>query len=166
MPTIAADAARTIDPVVRDVRTPLDAVKARIPFLSLTVPAQRTIFGEEIKRDYGPAARLLNPLNTRRDKTEDPRVAELLFAGMTPTRRRRRPNEDPVLFQQRVVREGSLFGAEVDNLMRGKEVTLEDAGGNLVTVPYTSLPPAFRLRVLTRTLSQIRRQVVEEIGPR
>ncbi|KKN20425.1 hypothetical protein LCGC14_0935620, partial [marine sediment metagenome] len=68
IPTVVADVARAIDPYFRRPETPLEAVKARIPGLSKSVPARRGVFGKPIERPGGTATKLLSPVYVSPEK--------------------------------------------------------------------------------------------------
>ena len=53
IPANVAQTAQAIDPVVRDARTLLDSLKARLPYLSQTLPARNDIWGQPITREGG-----------------------------------------------------------------------------------------------------------------
>ncbi|AHE52823.1 hypothetical protein NX02_05420 [Sphingomonas sanxanigenens DSM 19645 = NX02] len=77
VPTIVAAGTRTIDPVQRDTRTPLDYIKARIPGLSSTLPARRDVFGRPVEREGGVGPDFLSPIATKAARN-DPLVREML----------------------------------------------------------------------------------------
>jgi hypothetical protein len=95
VPTISAHAANSIDPVARETVVNGDfpssianRVRSRIPGLSQSLPAQRDAWGQEVRREGGPAANLLSPFYMRTDKN-DPLGRALLDAGIgmgRPTR--------------------------------------------------------------------------------
>lgn len=62
VPTGLAQAARTIDPVLRDTRTALDRIKSRIPGYSDDVPARLNLWGEPIVLSGGLGPDIVSPL--------------------------------------------------------------------------------------------------------
>jgi hypothetical protein len=62
VPAVAAQAAQAIDPHLRDARTILDAVKARVPVISESVPVRRNVWGEPIERGNSVGPDLLSPI--------------------------------------------------------------------------------------------------------
>lgn len=89
VPTGVAQIARTIDPVQREARTVLDAVRARIPGLSQTLMPRRDVWGDEIVNEGGLGPDIASPIwsSTRRD---DPVTDELLRLGQNIGRPSRR----------------------------------------------------------------------------
>jgi hypothetical protein len=80
------------DPVLRDVRTMVDAVKAKIPYLAEDVAPKRNILGDVIEAPSRGARglALINPV-TYTDATPDPilREFDLLGHGFTPPKETR-----------------------------------------------------------------------------
>ncbi len=56
------------DPVLRDARTTLDAIKARLPYYSQTLPPRRNIFGEEIRREGALGPDILSSIYVSTEK--------------------------------------------------------------------------------------------------
>lgn len=79
-PAASAGLAQTVDPTMREARTILDAVRARIPGASQSLLPQRDIWGEEIERKGGLGPDIVSPLpvSTRRN---DPVTLEALEVG-------------------------------------------------------------------------------------
>lgn len=53
IPSFLSDASKAVDPTVRESVKGVESIKAKIPFLSKTLPAKRNIFGEEIVGEPG-----------------------------------------------------------------------------------------------------------------
>lgn len=85
VPTGVAQVARAQDPVLRDARTLLDNIKARIPGLSTSVLPRRDIFGLSITREGSLGPDVASTVYTSRDKN-DPVMQELIALQMTPGR--------------------------------------------------------------------------------
>jgi hypothetical protein len=83
VPAFSAQTAQAIDPVVRETRTVLDNLKARIPFVSETLHAKRDIWGEPIMREGGLGPDIASPIAESRLKN-DPVNQALLSAGYFP----------------------------------------------------------------------------------
>lgn len=81
VPALFAQVARTVDPVQREVDGVADAVKARIPYLSKTLPAKRDIWGKPVVSEGGIGPDIISPLwvSTRKN---DPVNKALLEAGV------------------------------------------------------------------------------------
>lgn len=61
VPTIAAQATRVDDPYLRDARTVIDAIKARVPGMSTDLPVRRGIWGEPIRFQGGVGPDFISP---------------------------------------------------------------------------------------------------------
>jgi len=68
IPSVVAGGARSYDKHIRDVRTPLDAIKARGPVLSETLPVKLTVWGEPIERPGTPISRFISPMQVSESK--------------------------------------------------------------------------------------------------
>src|SRR5207237_1044250 len=62
VPTGAAQLARANDPYIRDVRTMIDAIKARVPGLSEEVPVKRDLWGNPLQREGALGPDILSPI--------------------------------------------------------------------------------------------------------
>jgi hypothetical protein len=62
VPSIVAQEARNQDPYLREARTIVDAMKARVPGLSTTLLPRRDIWGEPIRREGGLGPDRLSPI--------------------------------------------------------------------------------------------------------
>jgi len=70
-----------VDPEVKEIRTLLDAVKARIPYLSSSVAARRDLFGEPVHYAPGLGPDLVSPIYSD-TLTDDPVVLEIARLGV------------------------------------------------------------------------------------
>ncbi len=66
VPAVAAQAAQAIDPHLREARTILDAVKARVPVISEGLPMRRNAWGEPIKRGSSVGPDIISPIYSSR----------------------------------------------------------------------------------------------------
>jgi hypothetical protein len=80
VPTGVAQVARTIDPTLRETRTFLDAVRARIPVASKSLFPRRDVWGRPVEREGGLGPDLVSPVWTGTARN-DPVNSELLAAG-------------------------------------------------------------------------------------
>jgi hypothetical protein len=64
--------AQALDPVVREARTVLDGIKARIPGLSQTLLPKRDVWGEPITREGRPWSRYRQPDRIEARMKNDP----------------------------------------------------------------------------------------------
>jgi hypothetical protein len=80
VPAGAAQVARTIDPVMRETKGPMETIRSRIPGLSQSLLPRRDIWGEEIRSEGGLGPDIMSPVwtSTRRN---DPLSNELLSIG-------------------------------------------------------------------------------------
>lgn len=83
IPAISAQSAQALDPVVREARTVLDGLKARVPGLSETLHPKRDVWGEPIVRDGGLGPDLVSPIVESRLKN-DPVNRALISANYFP----------------------------------------------------------------------------------
>ncbi|MGE0774204.1 MAG: hypothetical protein AB7G25_07000 [Sphingomonadaceae bacterium] len=81
IPTGVAQIARTTDPILREAREPIDAIKARIPIVSKSLPARTDVWGRPIVNEGGLGPNIVSPIwvNTRRN---DPVNKALLDLGV------------------------------------------------------------------------------------
>jgi endonuclease YncB( thermonuclease family) len=61
VPAIASQTAQALDPNIRDARTIMDAIKARIPVVSQSVPVRRNVWGEPVKAGNAIGPDILSP---------------------------------------------------------------------------------------------------------
>lgn len=79
IPSGIAAATRAIDPNIHAVNTMTDAIRARIPFLSESLPVRHDLWGDTIKVDsgWGKPFDMLSPINSKKP-TPEPIDRELL----------------------------------------------------------------------------------------
>jgi hypothetical protein len=83
VPNIAAQYARYDDPYLRDARSLVELIKARIPGMSETLPARVNIWGDDIRRET-PAS-FINPVymsTEKKDRTTEELKRIQFFPGM------------------------------------------------------------------------------------
>jgi len=76
VPAVAAGVARATDPYLRETKTMLDVIKARIPGLSKTLPPRLSPTGEPVKRPGTPISRMFSPVDVSKE-IQDPLWTEL-----------------------------------------------------------------------------------------
>lgn len=86
VPNLVAGAARGLDPVIRDVQGPIDALMNRIPGLSQKLPAKPGLFGDQIIREKGTRDRVMASFfnitgGRRATEEDDPILAEIVNVG-------------------------------------------------------------------------------------
>jgi hypothetical protein len=128
VPTAIAQYARTRDPYLREARTILDKIKARVPGLRETLPAKRDFFGELIKLQGALGPDLLSPIYQSAAKN-DPIVAEMIRLKLAPSR------------PQRQIRGVELEPQEYDALQIATGTTIRKSLDTLLANPkWKGLP--------------------------
>ncbi len=99
VPSVVASGARATDPFIREVKTPLDAIKARIPELSKDLPRQegvKTVFGElPAERSGSPLTRFLSPVQVSEEKNAAVRAAiQMEYDKLNENRRVRKEKKE------------------------------------------------------------------------
>lgn len=111
VPTLVGDFARALDPVVRDPETVADAVKARIPGLSFTVPARLDELGRVRTYEEDLKDRLLlmvDPFLSRTPEAQrDPIMAELDRTATAISRLARDKDETVEAYRERKIETGN-----------------------------------------------------------
>ena len=89
IPAVVGQTARTIDPVMRDARGPVDRITSRIPFASRSLEARRDVWGEVITSEGSIGPDIASPIRTSTARN-DPVTAELLAieASISPLPRK------------------------------------------------------------------------------
>jgi len=80
VPAGAAQVARTIDPVLRETKGPMETIRSRVPGLSQSLLPRRDIWGEEIRSEGGLGPDIMSPVWTK-TRRNDPLNAEMLRIG-------------------------------------------------------------------------------------
>jgi hypothetical protein len=82
VPAGVAQIARTTDPVLRDARTTMERIRARIPGASSSLLPKRDVLGRELTSEGGLGPNIVSPIweSTRRN---DPTINALLDAGIS-----------------------------------------------------------------------------------
>jgi hypothetical protein len=68
VPAIAAHAAGSIDPYLRETRNIVDGIKNRIPILSQTLPVRRNVWGDPVKRGDALGPDYISPVYASREE--------------------------------------------------------------------------------------------------
>ncbi|MEG8039984.1 hypothetical protein QP166_11770 [Sphingomonas sp. LR60] len=82
VPAFAAQVTRTIDPVIREARSPIDRIRSRTPGVSDDLFPRRNIFGEPVTSGGGLGPDIVSPVWTGEAKN-NPTIKALLDAGVT-----------------------------------------------------------------------------------
>ena len=70
VPNIVGDVAKAMDPTVRVAEGPLEAIQARIPGASKSLPPARNWAGQERVREHGAVAQMLSPFHATTEKDD------------------------------------------------------------------------------------------------
>ena len=121
IPNIVQRVARTIDPVVRQTETPMDAFMAGVPGFSRQLPPRLTQFGEtQVREPVGGT--FFDPVASSKALDVDDSVkAELQRTGANLSIRRRLPDETTEQHQQRIAVEGAILKGAVNRLIASDE---------------------------------------------
>lgn len=110
IPILVADFARFYDPVIRDPRTAFEAIKTKLPVMSVTVPARLDEFGRPRipqPTEAGRLIRFIDPFLSQRPRAEvDPILREFNRVQAIVPRQRRLPEETVEDFRIRQQFEG------------------------------------------------------------
>ena len=121
--TGVAQVARTVDPVARQTRSPLDAVQSRIPGLSDNLMPMRDVWGAPVVRDGGLGPDIVSPIWTSTAKN-DPLNSEMLDIGARfgkPDRKVGGRKLSDVEFDRYEMLAGQLTQVELRKAMAGRE---------------------------------------------
>jgi hypothetical protein len=87
VPNLLAQAARAIDPNVRETDTIANTLLSRVPILSTTLPARRRGTGEVMQREEHPLSRWLSPFRYGTEKGPEANLERIfLDVGYIPSR--------------------------------------------------------------------------------
>jgi hypothetical protein len=88
IPSVAASIERELDPAMRDAQGILDAIKARTPGYSDTLPPVRNLWGEPVHLSGGLGPDIMSPIYTSSDKGSaiDEEIVRLGLSLSMPTR--------------------------------------------------------------------------------
>lgn len=123
VPTGVAYTARLLDPTIREPETIPEAIRARLPGLSKTIPPKLDVWGRPITKEGKLMERAINPAGA---VTEKPDLVEeeLLSLEKFPTKIAKKYRELPLSTDERntiTKIEGGIVKGVLDNLMRSSE---------------------------------------------
>jgi len=86
VPTVVANATKSIDPIIRKIDGPVEAIMSRIPGLSANLQPKRDVWGKEIQRTGSSFERFASPVAISEAKNDpvDKELARLNFAPGQP----------------------------------------------------------------------------------
>ena len=151
VPSALATVARIQDPVLREARTVLDAMRARVPFVSEELFPKRDIFGRELVREGSLGPDFLSPIFISRTR-DDPVAIELNTLGLFPGK------------MKREIFDVELTDAEYERLttLAGKHVY--QMLSQYVNAPgWKGIPEFARFNVLDRAIKAGREQAKKEM---
>lgn len=152
VPNIVGQYTRADDPVLREVRTMADNIKARLPGESASMFPRRDVWGEPIVRaggvfGDGVAGRLLSPSRVS-EADRDPVTSELLRLGITPTK------------PGRSLRGVELTGGQYDMLQEiSGRTTKRVIAAFQESEGYAALSDPMRREVTSRIMERVRSKV-------
>ena len=120
VPAIVAQGTRTMDPVLRDVEGPMDAIKQRVPGWSDTLPARRDIFGEPITTEGSLGPDFISPIWLT-TQNKDPAAIALMESGFKPGKLQENIRGAPLTteeFSQLSEVTGKMFKRRADIIIR------------------------------------------------
>jgi hypothetical protein len=144
VPNVIGQAARAGDPVQREVRSILDAIKSRIPGQRETLLPRRNIwgepivFGETLGPDYG------SPIWTS-VASDDPVTQAMVSLGMTPSR------------PERNIKNVELTPQQYDDYSRISGRYMKTRLDALVAMPqFPTMPDDVKRKLITKVITQSR----------
>lgn len=93
VPSGVAAMARSVDPVIRETESPLDAVQARIPFASKALPPKLGAFEEPAQRSGSTLSRMISPITVSDEDQQKKTRAEHKLAALSIDRKKRKDRE-------------------------------------------------------------------------
>jgi hypothetical protein len=144
IPAISAQTAQTLDPTVREARTVLDTLKARIPGLSQSLKARRDVWGEPIVREGGLGPDIASPIMEARLKN-DPVNKALIAANYFPGK------------LDRKIRGVELTDDQYDDYARIAGRTAKVRLNAIVGMPgFNQMPESTRKELMTNAITNSR----------
>ena len=160
VPSLVNQAAQASDPYMRNARSIVDAIKARVPVLSETVPMRRDVWGEPVERGTSLGPDIASPIFTKRI-SDDPVRQEIARLGVplsTPPRylkvRGKRFDLTPGQYDELVQLSGKPAKQYLDDYMR--------------TAEWQGMPDDQRVEFVSETLKEFRsagREALKERYP-
>lgn len=151
VPALVNQTNQAIDPTMREARTMIDAIKARIPGLSQTLMPKRDVWGEPIVREGGLGPDFMSPFNTRSIKS-DPVNKALLDAGFFPSK------------VQRKISGVELSDKQYDDYARISGRMTKQRLGEIVQMQgFEQLPKFVREEMMRKTVEASRRAAREAV---
>ena len=146
VPTGSAQVARTLDPHLREVRSIIDAVKARVPGLSQSLLHRRDVWGEPIKLEGSLGPDILSPIYESAMK-QDPVNRELLKLKVFPAKLKRH------------IRGVELSDIQYDEfqIIAGK-MTKQQLDAFVAVEGWFKIPEFLRIKTLKETVTKTRDQ--------
>ena len=131
VPAGVAQVARTIDPVVRDAKEPLDRIRSRIPGMSSGIVPKRDVLGRVIRSEGGVGPNIISPIWTS-TRAGDQTIQALLDANVgisKPLKKIGSRDLTPQEYDMYQEQTGRIAKPRLDALVRGRSWLSLDAEG-------------------------------------
>lgn len=161
IPTLIGDFAKGTDPLQREINSPMDAIKAKIPGLRTSLIAKRNAFGEQMPNEQGFIGTMIDIFNSSsaKDSTVIQELRRLMDAGfsVTPTK---------------IDKTQTIGGQKVDFTPQLQDVFESTAGPavkqiwqEMISSPeYSQLSDANKAKVLQNLIESIRKVEKLKVG--
>jgi len=149
VPAIASQAAQAADPHMRDARTIVDAIRARVPVLSEGVPVRRNVWGDPVERGESVGPDFLSPIYSTRVKPDalSQEVARLRVPLTLPKRHL-------IVGGKKIDLDAKEYGELVQLSGRPARTYLE---GYIQTPDYLALSDLDRVEFIKEAMSEFRK---------
>lgn len=160
VPSVVNQAAQATDPYMRSARSIVDAIKARVPVLSESVPVRRDVWGEPVKRGESLGPDMASPIFTT-PVSDDPVRQEIARLGV--------PLSQPPRYLKVRGKRFDLTPQQYDELVQlsGKPAK-QYFDGFMLTDEWRQMPDHERVDLVQETLKEFRaagREALKERHP-
>lgn len=143
IPSIVAQSAQSMDPIMREANTIIDGIKSRIPGLSETLYPKRDIWGDPIIREGGLGPDILSPVSESTQK-KDPISEQLLQLGVFPAK------------VERKIGGVTLTDKQYDDYARIAGKMTKVMLTNLMQPGFSAMPQEAQIKMVRTTIEQAR----------
>jgi hypothetical protein len=150
IPAGVAQLARVQDPILRDAKSTLDSIRARIPGQSQLLPPRLTLFGEPITREGSLGPDIVSPIPMTSEK-HDPVLGEMIRLQTVPTMPQRKiqgVDLSPPEYAQFVQMAGKPAKELLDRLV--------------ASAKWGAIPDPMKSRIIEDVVAKTRRAAEEE----
>jgi hypothetical protein len=151
VPSVAAGVARSKDDKMRDTSSVTNAIKARIPGVSETIPAKLNVWGEPIERPGTAVSRFVSPVSISQEKgskLEKELVKLKLDIGM-PSKSISGVKLQPEEYWQLVKQSGGITKRVLDSVVNSSK--------------WDSIPDITKEKIIKSTVDKIRNQARQQL---